>query len=323
MKKNDFAKLHQKHFEEFEMYQEKVRFKWQLKTALKDSEEKKAEIEALKRELQKAHSSSPIDQTMISKEDQACDKENEPKVDQLKATIGHLTNELKNAEATMQRLRLEIEDKECKCSITRILDADLEKKVDQLEKAHIDIEDKMAEIEHLKATISHLTTELKNAKATIDIEFEDKECKCSLTKILNTDLEKELDKLKSQLEKAITDPEEKRAEIEALKSELQRAHSSSPADKTMTIKEEHAGDKDREAEIAQLKLTIGHLTNELKNSKATINIEFKDKECKCSVTKILNIDLEKKVEKLKDLLNLREKEIRALTEMKIELINLE
>jgi peptidoglycan hydrolase CwlO-like protein len=136
------------------------------------------------------------------------------------------------------------------------LNADLEKKVDklraQLEKAITAVpEEKKAEIEQLKATIGHLTNELKNAKATINIEFEDKECKCSAIKILNADLEKKVDKLRAQLEKATYVPEKKKAEIE------------------------------------QLKATIGHLTNELKNAKATINIEFEDKECKCSVTKIL------------------------------------
>jgi hypothetical protein len=127
--------------------------------------------------------------------------------------------------------------------------------------------------------------------------------------MLRQKMREEKDRFKTQLELALTDSEENNAEIEALKSELQKAHSSSPAVKTMTIKEEHAGDKEKEAE---LKLTICHLTTELNNAKSTINIEFEDKECKCSITKILNTDLEKKVEKLKDLLNLREKEIELI-----------
>jgi chaperonin cofactor prefoldin len=105
-----------------------------------------------------------------------------------------------------------------------------------------------AKIDQLKATIGHLTNELNDAKATID-ELGDKECKCSVTKILNADLEKKVEKLRAQLEKAITEPEEKKAEI------------------------------------VQLKATIGRLTNELKNAKPSINIEFKGKKSKCSVPK--------------------------------------
>jgi HAMP domain-containing protein len=262
-----------------------MRFNVQLKKSNNVSTEKKAEIEALKSELQQekiinADLEKIVDKLNVQLEKAITDpEEKKTEIEQLKATIGHLTNELKNAKATID---IEVEDKESNRSVTMILNADLEKKVDklraQLEKAFTDPEDKKTEIEQLKATIGRLTNELKYAKATINIEFEDKECKCSVTKILNADLEKKVDKL----EKTNTDIEMKKAEIE------------------------------------QLKATISHLTTELKNAKATINIEFEDKECKCSVTKILNADLEKKVDKLKGHLELREKEIRALTELKMD-----
>jgi hypothetical protein len=60
---------------------------------------------------------------------------------------------------------------------------------------------------------------------------------------------------KALLRLAQKDSDEKKAEIEALKSELQKSRSSSLVDITMIIKEEHAGDKDKEAEIEQLMLT--------------------------------------------------------------------
>jgi chromosome segregation ATPase len=263
----------------------------QLKKDITDHEEKKAESEILKSELQIKN---------ILNEDL------EKKVDKLMAQHEKAITDHEEKKAESEVLKSELQKE-------KIFNADLEKKVDKLraqleklknaitdlegvqvfchkilnEKANADIEMKKAEIKQLKAAIGCLTNELKNAKATINIEFEDKECKCSVTKILNADLEKKVDKLRAQLEKANTDPAEKKAEIE------------------------------------QLKATISRLTNELKNAKATINIEFEDKECKCSVTKILNADLENKVDKLKGHLELREMEIRALTERKIELINSE
>jgi hypothetical protein len=81
----DLVKLRQKTGEESErfqgqllrqkMHEEKNRFKTQLKLAQKDSDEKSAQIEALKSELQKACSSSPADITMIIEEEHAGDKD--------------------------------------------------------------------------------------------------------------------------------------------------------------------------------------------------------------------------------------------------------
>jgi HAMP domain-containing protein len=211
----EYSKNGDLHFLRKQTGTENERFKVQLKKSNTDSreitaeiEEKIFKIEALKSELQQekifnAYLEKKVDKLRAKKTE----------IEQLKATIGHLTNELKNSKATngiviekpsltlkRTRAEIELEDKECKCSVIKILNADLEKKVDKLEKANTDIEMKKPEIEQLKATISHLANELKNAKATINIEFEDKECKCSVTKILNADLEKKVDKLKGQLE---------------------------------------------------------------------------------------------------------------------------
>jgi hypothetical protein len=53
-----------------QMRKDQLQFKYKLKSALKDSEVKKAEIESLKSDLQKARSSPSADQTMIIKEEQ-------------------------------------------------------------------------------------------------------------------------------------------------------------------------------------------------------------------------------------------------------------
>jgi hypothetical protein len=92
------------------MRKEKEKFKAQL-------EEKNGEIEALKTELEKAHSSPP-DKTTIK---EACDMQMEEEVVQLKATGGHLSNDLTNARTTIE-------------SVTKILNKDLQKKVDRMEK---------------------------------------------------------------------------------------------------------------------------------------------------------------------------------------------
>jgi hypothetical protein len=137
------------------------------------------------------------------------------------------------------------------------------------------LEDEKAENKALKATISLLSIE----KVTFN----------ETTKVL----------------------EEQKAENEALKTELKKARSK--ADQTSITE---ACLKEKEAEIVHLKATNGSLSIDLDKAKNTCDIVFEDeqKECKCSVTKILNSDLQKKINRMKELLDLREKEIRLLND---------
>jgi hypothetical protein len=291
---------------------------------MKEQKEQKAENEALKAELKKARSKA--DQTSIT---EACLKEKEAEIIQLKATNSGLSIDLNKAKANCNFV---FEDEQ-KAEIKALMACDKEKE---------------AEIVQLKATNGSLSIDLDKAKATAKametLETELEKVKCSVTKILNSDLQKKVNRMKEQ--------QEQKAENEALKAELKKARSK--ADQTsiteaylkekeaeiVPLKATNSGlsidlnkakancnfvfedkqkaeiraliacDKEKEAEIVQLKATNGSLSIDLDKAKATCNFVFEDeqKECKCFA------DLQKIVNRMKELMDLREKEIRLLND---------
>jgi hypothetical protein len=91
--------------------------------------------------------------------------------------------------------------------------------------------------------------------------------------------------------------EKQNAENEALKTELKKARSK--ADQTSITE---ACLKENEAEIVHLRATNGSLSIDLNKAKATAmeTLETELEKVKCSVTKILNSDLQKKVNRMKE-----------------------
>jgi hypothetical protein len=188
----------------------------------------------------------------------------------------------------------------------------LEEQKAEIEALKARLKAKEAEIVKLKATNSSHSIDLDKAKTTCNLVFEDEQKEKE--KAENEALKATISLLsieKVTFKETTKVLEEQKAKNEALKTELKKARSK--ADQT-SIKE--ACLKEKEAEIVHLKATNGSLLIDLDNAKNTCDIVFEDekKECKCSVTKILNSDLQKKVNRMKELLDLREKEIRLLND---------
>jgi myosin heavy subunit len=116
----------------------------------------------------------------------------------------------------------------------------------------------------------------------------------------NEDLNETLNETKKTLDK-------KKAEIDALKTELKITRSSLAEKTSITV----ITVQEREAEIALLNAKNDQLSHELTNAKATIVFEDNEtKECKCSVKEILNADLQNRVDRMTGILDLRDNEIK-------------
>jgi hypothetical protein len=307
-------------------------------------EDQKTENEALKTELQFVRSSRPVckwSSGLLEKKLQTIMKQNET-LENDKATI-----EAQNA----MLLKEKAETKQKFMNFMSLATREQKRDISLYHKATKALVDQKAENEalkacdkkqgeeivQLKATNDSLSMDLNKAIATCSLAFRDRrDLKRSTTKLLEEqkaeiealkacDKEKEAEivqlkvtngSLSIDLDKAkancnIFFDDEQQAKIEALKAELKKAYSK---DDQTSIKE--ACLKELEAVIVYLKATNSSLSIELDKAKTTCDIVFEDeqKECKCSVTKILNSDLQKKVNRMKELLDLREKEIRLLND---------
>jgi chromosome segregation ATPase len=239
----------------------------QLALALKDSDQKEAEIVKLKANLENIQKTSKSELEQVQHD--------------MEKVIDDLRQSSKALETEFQKVK---KDKE---SLENINTANREK---------------------LKAEIVEIKQEIKAKLEQVNKAGHE----LQMVKADKVKIEAELNETIKESKKAL---EVKKTEIEALKSELQNTRSSPAPDSSTTCMMTSDKEDQMEAEVIQLKATIENLSSA--NNNFIIQPEEK-KECKCSVTNILNADLQEKVDKMKGILDLRENEIK-LRENEIKL----